>query len=153
MQCKYYDRIDVPVAKEPEIFWKGRSCRLWHACSAELHGPRALESSPEFRMVRYANWGDSILERIIWDQTFQPYGWRYWRVHKALESLAREIFFFTHPLDQIAYKLKHVIEPFFPPNYLLVYYYLLVLYSSIITKANKKNYDFFFWFFWICIVI
>ena len=37
---------------------------------------------------------------------------RYWRMHKALESLARKNLFFTHPLDQIAYKLKHVIEPF-----------------------------------------
>ena len=56
-----------------------------------------------------------------------------WRVHKALESLARENLFFTHPLEQIAYKLKRVIELFFLPNYSLVYYYLLVLYSLTIT--------------------
>ena len=44
----------------------------------------------------------------------------YWRMHKALESLAREKKKFTHPLDQLAYKLKHIIEPFFPPNLLFV---------------------------------
>ena len=47
----------------------------------------------------------------------------YWRMHKGRESLAREKVFFTHPLttfDQIAYKVKHVIEPFFVPNYFLV---------------------------------
>ena len=59
----------------------------------------------------------------------------FWRMHKGLECLARKINHKIPPLmifDQIAYKLKYIIESLFSLNYFLLYYYLLILYSSII---------------------
>ena len=43
----------------------------------------------------------------------------YWRMHKALETLAPKIQKKTPPLmisNQIVYKLKYAIEHFFPPK-------------------------------------
>ena len=71
-------------------------------------------------------------------------GQNYWRMHKALESLAPKIKKKPHPLmisDQIAYKLKCAIEHFFPPKIFLIQYCLLLPYSSIIIQVEKKTFE------------